>query len=134
MPIAVLPEINMDEVLTWEEYIALRDRDFEDFQEYYEGMNPLDAIESYKFKYKYRVSPDKKLIYAVNADGVVEFGYAGVNYQEFSPDMEITYVSDSSSIVYKPVEYGKGKFDIEVRVRQYAFLKDGRTVIIDEII
>lgn len=25
--------------------------------------------------------------------------------------MEITYVSDSSSIVYKPVEYGKGKFD-----------------------
>lgn len=92
MPIDVLPEIYMDEILTWEEYIALRDREFEDFQEYYEGMNPLDVIESYQFKYKYRVSPDKKLIYAVNADGVVEFGYSRVNYQEFSPDMEITYV------------------------------------------
>ena len=49
-----LPEINMDELLAWEEYIALRDHDFDEFMEYYMGMSPLQAIESYKFKYKYR--------------------------------------------------------------------------------
>lgn len=134
MPIEVLPIINMNEILSWEEYIALRDREFEDFQEYYEGMNPLEAIETYQFKYKYRVSPDKKLIYAVNADGIVEFGYKRVNYHEFSPDMEITYASDTSSTIYKPFESDKGRFDIKVRVMQYAFLKDGRIIIIDEII
>lgn len=37
------------------------------------------------------------------------------------------------AVVQKPFESDKCKFNIEVRVRQYAFLKDGRTVIIDEI-
>lgn len=134
MLIEVLPIINMDEILSWEEYIALRDWEFENFQEYYEGMNPLEAIETYQFNYKYRVSPDKKLIYALNVDGIAEFGYKRVNYREFSPDMEITYASDTSSTVYKPFKSDKGRFDIKVRVMQYAFLKNGRTVIIDEII
>lgn len=80
-----LPVIDMNEVMSWEEYIALRDLDFEDFQEYYEGMNPIKAIETYNFKYKYRVSPDKKTIYAINSEGDVEFGYMQSNYQEFSP-------------------------------------------------
>ena len=68
-----LSEINMDKLLAWEEYIALRNHDFEEFQDYYEGMNPLLAIGSYTFKYKYRVSPAKKCFYAINQNGKVEF-------------------------------------------------------------
>lgn len=32
------------------------------------------------------------------------------------------------------MEYQKDKFEIAVKVMQYAFTKDGRTIIIDEII
>ena len=66
---------------------AMRNLDFEDFQEYYEGMNPLEAIETYNFKYKYRVSPDKKIIYAINSEGDIEFGFMRSNYCEFSPQI-----------------------------------------------
>ena len=45
----VIPSVDMAEILTWEEYIALRDREFEEFQDYYEGKKPLEAIESYSF-------------------------------------------------------------------------------------
>lgn len=54
--------IKVEDVSDWEEYIALRDQPFEDFQEFYVGKNPLEAIESYDFEYKYRVSPDKNYL------------------------------------------------------------------------
>ena len=116
-----LPEINMDKLLAWEEYIALRDHDFEEFQDYYEGMNPLLAIESYTFKYKYRVSPDKKCFCAINQNGKVEFGYYQSNYYEYA--------------FYKRLkETDKDKFDISVHVDQYAYTWDDRTIQITEII
>jgi hypothetical protein len=52
-------------------------------------MKPLEAIESYSFKYKYRVSPDKKTIYAIDSEGNIAFGYLRSNYTEFSPDLEM---------------------------------------------
>ena len=116
-----LPEINMDKLLAWEEYIALRDHDFEEFQDYYEGMNPLLAIESYTFKYRYRVSPDKNCFYAINQNGKVEFGYYQSNYYEYA--------------FYKRLkETDKDKFDINVHVNQYAYTWDDRTIQITEII
>jgi hypothetical protein len=130
----VIPSINMEEILSWEEYIALREHDFEKFQDFYEGMKPLEAIESYSFKYKYRVSPDKKIIYAIDSECKVVFGYQRSNYYEFSPNLEITFKSENSETNYKPYNYQKERIDITVRVKQYAHTKDGRTIIIDEII
>lgn len=130
----VIPSVDMAEILTWEEYIALRDREFEEFQDYYEGKKPLEAIESYSFKYMYRVFPDKKTIYAIDSEGNIAFGYWRSNYMEFSPNYEVIFKFEDSETSYKPFEYQKDKFDIVVRVKQYAHTKDGRTVIIDEII
>ena len=67
----------------WEEYIALRDREFEDFQEFYVGKNPLEAIEQYDFTYRYKLSPDRKTIYALDRDDKIAFGYFRSNYTEF---------------------------------------------------
>lgn len=97
-------------------------------------MKPLEAIESYSFKYKYRVSPDRKTIYAIDSDGNIAFRYWRSNYTEFSPDLEIVFKSENSETSYKPFEYQKDKFEIAVNVMQYAYTKDGRTIIIDEII
>lgn len=130
----LIPEIHPSEYATWEDYIAQRESDFEDFQEYYEGMNPLDAIETYPFEYRYKVSPDKKTIIALNKNDKIAFAYWRCMYQEFSPSMEIVFKSEDSEIVYTPYASYKDKLDIVVREKQYAFVKDGRAVIIDEIL
>ncbi len=78
-----LPGIKPEELAGWEDYIALRDREFEDFQDFYEGKSPIEAIEQYDFTYRYKVSPDKKTIYALDRDGRVAFGYFRSNYTEF---------------------------------------------------
>ena len=68
----VLPE----ESENWEEYVALRNKEFVDqFMDHCEGKSPLQAIETYNFTYRFKVSPDKKLIYAFNRDGAIAFGY-----------------------------------------------------------
>lgn len=130
----VVPKLKINEILEWEEYIALRDQEFDEFQDCYEGINPFEAIETYPFKYRYRVSPDRKTIYAVDSDGKVAFGYLRSNYREFSPDMEVPLKTSGSRTAYKPYESKKGEFDIVVHVHQYAFTKDERIIFIDEII
>ena len=70
-----LPEISTSDVASWEEYIAFRDWDYEKFMDYSEGRHPLQAIEIYPFKCRYRLSPDKKTICAFDADGTLQFGY-----------------------------------------------------------
>lgn len=100
-----LPSTAIDDVIDWEEYIALREADFEDFQEFYEGKSPVEAIEKYPFKYKYRLSPDKKTIYAFDSAGVIQFGYEQSEFHEFDPDMEIKFQSSDGGIIkYKPFE------------------------------
>lgn len=59
-----LPGIKLEKLEDWEDYVAIREQEFEEFREYYEGKNPLDAIEQYDFKYRYKLSPDKKTIFA----------------------------------------------------------------------
>lgn len=80
-----LPAVKQDDLNDWEEYIALRDREFEEFQDFYENKPPLKAIEGFDFAYHYRMSPDKKTIYALDRDGNVAFRYFRSNYMEFSP-------------------------------------------------
>lgn len=47
-------------------------------------MSPLETIEKYNFEHKYRVSPDKKMIYAFNADGTIAFGYSQESFIELN--------------------------------------------------
>ena len=98
-----LPPVDLTEVAEWEEYIAMREPDFENFQEFYEGKNPVEAIDSYPFKTKFRVSPDKKTIYAFDSAGNIQFGYKQASFKEFDSRMEIKYQwSDGKETVYKP--------------------------------
>ena len=101
----VVPSVTLSDVDDWEEYIALREPEFEDFQEYYEGKSPVEAIETYSFKLKYRLSPDKKTIYAFDSAGTIQFGYEQSGFQEFDPGMEIKYQwSDGKETIYKPFD------------------------------
>lgn len=100
-----VPSVTLRDVADWEEYIALRDIEYGDFQEYCAGKSPVEAIENYPFKFKYRLSPDKKTIYAFDRAGVVQFGYAQSNFHEFDPDMKIIFrSSDGKEFVYRPFE------------------------------
>lgn len=63
------------DVADWDNYIALRDEEFEKFQDFYEGMTLIEAVEKYEFRYHYRVSPDKMVIYAFDRYGQFQFGY-----------------------------------------------------------
>lgn len=73
-----LPKATYDDVLDWDFYIALRNIEFEEFQDFYEGKRPLEAIFSYDFKYLYKVSPDKSLIYAFDRNDKLAFTYKNV--------------------------------------------------------
>ncbi len=85
-PIESIPEINAGQLEGWDDYIALRDNDFSDFQEFYVGKNPIEAIEEYDFKYMFKVCPDKNKIYAVNKEGGISFGYYRSKVYEFTKD------------------------------------------------
>lgn len=91
-----LPDVKLANLDGWEEYIALRDREFEDFQEFYKGKNPIEAIEQYDFAYRYMLSPDRKTIYALDREGKIAFGYFKSNYTEFSPECFTTRKSQCS--------------------------------------
>ena len=129
-----LPDGKPEDFDRWEEYIALRDREFEDFQEFYEGKNPIEAIEQYEFTYHYRLSPDKKTIYALDKEDKIVFGYFRSNYTEFSPDTEIRFVEGEDSASYRPYEWAKGKMEVCVHPGQYVHTMDGREIIIDSVI
>ena len=131
-----LPDIKWEDLYDWEYYIAMRHREFEDFQDFYEGKSPLEAIEQYDFAYRYKVSPDKKNIFAFNRKDRVVFGYFRSNYAEFSPETEIRFGTnkDGMTYTYRPYEWAKGEMDICVRPGQYAYTRDGRIIIIDSVI
>lgn len=129
-----LPDIRSEELAGWEDYIAMREREFEDFQDFYEGKSPMEAIEKYNFAYRYKLSPDKKMFYALDKDGRIAFGYFRANYTEFSPETEVRFGTAEDSVPYRPYEWAKGKMNILVRPGQYAHTKDGREIIIDAVI
>ena len=61
-----IPDIVMNDLDGWEDYIALYSREFEDFMDFSEGKNPLEAIMQNDFSYHYKVSQDIKKIYFAN--------------------------------------------------------------------
>ena len=114
--------------------VALRNREFEDFQDFYENKNPLEAIEQYDFTYRYKVSPDKRTIYAFDRNHDAAFGYYRSNYTEFSPKMELCFDTEKGIYYYQPCEMEEGEMDVHVRIGQYVHTIDNRTIIIDAII
>lgn len=68
-------DINITEIMNLDEYIALRNDEYEKFQKYYNNMKPIEAIDAYDFKYRYKISKDKQYIYAINKNNTIEFGY-----------------------------------------------------------
>lgn len=67
--------VSQADVVGWEKYYALREKDFEAYSDFYEGMNPAEAIEKYLFPYEYRVSPDRMWIFAFDRHGTFCFGF-----------------------------------------------------------
>ena len=84
-----IPDIAINDLDGWEDYIALQSREFEDFMDFYEGKNPLEAIMQYDFVYHYKVSQDKKNIYALDREGHIAFGYFRSGYIRFSKDLDL---------------------------------------------
>lgn len=81
-----VPTATYSDILDWEGYIAFRDWDFVDFSESNSGNNPLEAIYKYDFKYFYRVSPDKKLIYVFDRNDTLAFAYEKVRTLVFDKE------------------------------------------------
>ena len=81
-----LPDINVKQLASWEDYIALHDKEFEEFEDFYVDKSPLEAIEQYAFTYRYKASPDRKNIYALGREGQIAFGYYRSNYIVFSKE------------------------------------------------
>lgn len=48
--------------------------------------------------------------------------------------MKVRYGTGDNSISGRPYDWAEGKMDIHVRTGQYAYTKDGRTIIIDVVI
>lgn len=78
-----LPDVTNTHFDNWEDYVALRNQPFEKFQEYYDGMTPLEALEQYEFDYYYKVSPDREMIYAFNKKNELAFGYQRLRLIEY---------------------------------------------------
>lgn len=53
----------------WESYIALREEEFEGFQDFSAGMSPLEAIGAFPFQRSYLVSPDGSCIVGYDREG-----------------------------------------------------------------
>lgn len=129
-----LPDIKPEELTGWDDYIAMRDWEFEEFQDFCEGKSPMEAIEQYDFPYRYKLSPDRKIFYAFDKEGQPAFGYYRSNFTEFSPDTEIRYSVDERIKPERPYEWAKGKRDIHVQPGRYAHTKAGHEIIIDSVI
>ena len=75
-----VPYSSKNKLDQWEDYIALRNDEFDEkFMDHCEGKTPMEAIETYDFQYRYKVSPDKKYIYAIDRNGKIAFGYVQKN-------------------------------------------------------
>ena len=60
------------------------DQQFLSFQDWYNGMDPISAIKNYKFDYRYKVSLDKKTIYAIDSNNEIAFGFKQVRFIDFN--------------------------------------------------
>lgn len=69
----------------WEEYIAFRNisDDSEAFHDYCEGRNPLDALQTFGFKERYYLSPDKECIVKVEEGKGITKNYKCVQRCDF---------------------------------------------------
>ena len=83
VPKETLPDCSYEQALSWEEYIAIRDDDLEAFQDFYVGKRPYDAVESYPFRYKYRLSPDENIVLAFDQGREPVFAYELKRFIDF---------------------------------------------------
>ena len=75
-PIKDVTRVEFSSIQSWEDYVAMRfDELCDEFVNFYDGMDPLTAVLEYKFKYRYKVSADRKTIYAYNDAKKVVFGF-----------------------------------------------------------
>lgn len=74
-PIKDLSQISYEDIKEWTDYIACREMEFEEFQDYYEEMNPVDAAMNFQFKYRYKVSVDMKYIYGYDSNYNIVHGF-----------------------------------------------------------
>ena len=80
-------EMKITSLSNWEDYIALRNIPFDEFSDWYDGMNPLTAIENYKFDYLYKVSSDKQFIYAIDSHDEIAFGFQQVRLIDYNQEI-----------------------------------------------
>lgn len=76
-PIADI-SIQFAEIADWEDYVACRDDEFERFQDFYENKSPVDALEQFSFKIRYKLSTDGKYAYGYNDKKEIVNGFVRV--------------------------------------------------------
>lgn len=74
----------------WEEYVAMRNDELDEFGDWYIGLDPLTALKTYPFKYRYKVSPDQKYICAFDSSQNLVFSYEQVRFLDFQKEEKRT--------------------------------------------
>lgn len=75
---------SFEDLTGWEEYIVLRDDEFDEIQEFYQYKSPVEAIETFNFKYKCMLSPDKKTVCIFDTKGKILCSYEQVRLIAFN--------------------------------------------------
>ncbi|HHU53189.1 MAG TPA: hypothetical protein GXZ43_03810 [Clostridiaceae bacterium] len=57
------------------------------------------------------LSPDMKIIYALDEKSIVRFGFIRKRFIQFSSEAEVIVETDDYEHIYSPHEHLKGKFD-----------------------
>ncbi len=68
-------DITFEDIENWEEYIACRNEEFEQFQDFYVGKNPLEAIDEFPFKCRYMLSPEGDYIFGYDKNHRIVIGF-----------------------------------------------------------
>lgn len=69
VPVEIKGAVSEEQLSDWELYLAMRDSEFNDFSDQYDGKRPLDALMEWRIPYRCWVSPDKDKIFVFNEEG-----------------------------------------------------------------
>ena len=69
VPVLIEEPLTEDQLSDWELYLAMRDQEFDEFSDQYDGKRPMDALMEYPIPYRCRVSPEKAKICVFNGEG-----------------------------------------------------------------
>lgn len=81
-PITDISGIRFESISDWEDYVACNQAEWEEFDDFYTDMSPVDALNTFPFKTRYKKSPDGMYVYGYNAKKEIVNGFKRVRFLE----------------------------------------------------